>query len=161
MTQDASLQFELTTNLLRIGRIWRKHVRAHINTHGISEACAHPLLAIGRLGNGVRQGPVAEEVGMEGPSLVRLLDQLCECGFVERREDPADRRAKTLWLTERGSSVMANIEGDLVALRAQVLAAVSNEDIEATLRVFAAFKAFQPAPENGSESIEQKREETA
>ncbi|NDW05602.1 MarR family winged helix-turn-helix transcriptional regulator [Jiella pacifica] len=160
MTQDASLQFDLTTNLLRIGRIWRKHVRAHIDAHGISEACAHPLVAIGRLGDGVRQGPVAEEVGMEGPSLVRLLDQLCECGLVERREDPADRRAKTLWLTERGRNVMASIEADLVALRAQVLDTVPREDIEATLRVFAAFKAYQPPLGEDDSGATGKLEET-
>ncbi|MCE7027800.1 MarR family transcriptional regulator [Jiella sp. CBK1P-4] len=161
MTQTASLQFDLTTNLLRIGRIWRKNVRGRIDAHGLSEACAHPLVAIGRLGDGVRQGQVAEEVGMEGPSLVRLLDQLCECGFVERREDPADRRAKTLWLTERGRSVMASIEADLVALRAEVLDGVPREDIEATLRVFAAFRAYQPSPDHGAARTPEKLEETS
>ena len=145
MTSDASLHFDLTTNLLRIGRVWRKLVRPCIGTHGISEACAHPLVTIGRLGDGVRQGAVAEEVGMEGPSLVRLLDQLCDCGLVERREDPADRRAKTLWLTARGHDVMEAIEADLVALRASVLKDVPRSDMEAVLRVFAAFDASQPA----------------
>ena len=145
MKQDASLQFDLTTNLLRIGRVWRKQARECIEAHGVSEACAHPLVTIGRLGDGVRQGAVAEEVGIEGPSLVRLLDQMCDCGLVERREDPADRRAKTLWLTERGHAVMARIEADLVALRSRVLADVPRDDIAATLRVFAAFDAYRPA----------------
>ena len=146
MKSNAPLQFDLTTNLHRIGRVWRKLVRERAEAHGISEACAHPLVTIGRLGEGVRQGAVAEEVGMEGPSLVRLIDQLCDCGIVERREDLADRRAKTLWLTKQGRAVMEAIEADIIALRANVMNDVSREDIEAALRVFAAFDAYRPEP---------------
>ncbi|MBO0905062.1 MarR family winged helix-turn-helix transcriptional regulator [Jiella sonneratiae] len=152
MTDDAALHFQLTTNLVRIGRIWRKLVREMMEAHGISEACAHPLVSIGRLGDGVRQGAVAEEVGVEGPSLVRLLDQLCESGVVERREDPQDRRAKTLWLTDRGRAAMQRIEADLVTLRARVLKDVGTADIEAALRVLAAIEAYRPEPaESGAD----------
>lgn len=161
MDTDARLQFQLTTNFHRIGRIWRRRVRERVEAHGISEASAHPLVTIGRLGDGVRQGAVAAEVGLEGPSLVRLLDHLCECGLVERREDPADRRAKTLWLTARGHAVMASIEADLVALRSQVLGNVSRQDIEAALRVFAAFEAFEPTPDAGGTGQGESREETS
>ncbi|MEX6507298.1 MarR family winged helix-turn-helix transcriptional regulator [Jiella sp. M17.18] len=143
MPTDTEIHFALTTTLHRLGRHWRKLVREAVEAQGISEACAHPLVSIGRLGDGVRQGVLAEEVGMEGPSLVRLLDQLAACGLVERRDDPTDRRAKTLWLTERGHQVMKRIEADLVALRARIFADVPREDLEATLRVFHAFETFQ------------------
>ncbi|TFF25060.1 MarR family transcriptional regulator [Jiella endophytica] len=161
MSTDAALHFALTTKLHRIGRIWRKLVREKVESHGISEACAHPLVTIGRLGDGVRQGAVAEEVGMEGPSLVRLLDQLCDTGHVERREDPADRRAKTLWLTKLGRAVMESIESDLVDLRARVLKDVSGEDIEAALRVFSAFDPPHPEPAGEGEVPARKLEETS
>ena len=144
MQTDTQLHFALTTTLHRLGRHWRKLVRKAVEAQGISEACAHPLVTIGRLGDGVRQGVIAEEVGMEGPSLVRLLDQLAACGLVERRDDPTDRRAKTLWLTERGHQVMKRIEADLVELRARIFADVPREDLEATLRVFHAFETFMP-----------------
>ncbi|MBP0613984.1 MarR family winged helix-turn-helix transcriptional regulator [Jiella mangrovi] len=160
MKRDASLQFELTSDLLRVGRVWRKLVRARIDCHEVSEACAHPLVAVGRLGDGVRQGALAEEVGMEGPSLVRLLDQLCQSGLVERREDPADRRAKTLWLTMRGRAVMESIETDLVAFRALVLKDVPLDDIKATLRVFAAFDDFQANAAKDDQQPSETPEET-
>ena len=47
-------------------------------------------------------GGLPIEVSGGGAGLVRSLDQLVEAGFVERREDPADRRAKTLYLTPAG-----------------------------------------------------------
>ncbi|GGD18009.1 MarR family winged helix-turn-helix transcriptional regulator [Aureimonas glaciei] len=142
MTRDDDLRFNLTTAIHRVGRHWRRLVRDIAVQHGISEACAHPLATIGRLGDGLRQGALAEEVGMEGPSLVRLLDQLCSCGLVERRDDPVDRRAKTLWLTDKGRAAVERIGQDLIGLRAEVLNGISREDLEATLRVFSAFETF-------------------
>ncbi len=71
---------------------------------GMSHALAWPLVTIGRQGGGMRQGVLADRLGIEAPSLVRSLDQLVEAGFVERREDAVDRRAKTLHLTDTGAA---------------------------------------------------------
>ncbi len=69
------------------------------------EATAHPLLILSRPGReNVRQGVLADEMGLEGPSVVRLIDLLAAEGLVERREDPTDRRAKVLHLTPAGRS---------------------------------------------------------
>ena len=140
MTPVDRLRFDLTSTMHRVGRHWRRLVRELMLRHGISEACAHPLVVIARLGDGIRQVAVAEEVGIEGPSLVRLLDQLCACGLVERRDDAIDRRAKTLWLTEEGRQTTQLIEQDLVDLRRDVLDGIAEADLDATLRVFQAFE---------------------
>jgi MarR family transcriptional regulator for hemolysin len=98
-----------------------------------------PLLTANRLGEAVRQVTLAEHVGIEGPSLVRLLDQLCAAGLVRRDEDPEDKRAKTITLTDEGRAVTARMEERLVTLRARLLKGVSREDLETTLRVLNAF----------------------
>ncbi len=100
-----------------------------------------PLLTANRLGEAVRQVTLAEHVGIEGPSLVRLLDQLCAAGLVRRDEDPEDKRAKTITLTDEGRAVTARMEARLVSLRARLLEDVSREDLETTLRVLNAFTA--------------------
>ncbi len=100
-----------------------------------------PLLTANRLGEAVRQVTLAEHVGIEGPSLVRLLDQLCAAGLVRRDEDPEDKRAKTITLTDEGRAVTARMEERLVSLRARLLGDVSREDLETTLRVLNAFTA--------------------
>lgn len=138
---DDALRYAVTSTLHRVTRTWHKCVREAIVKHGISQACAQPLAAIARLGDGERQGQIAEDVGIEGPSLVRLIDQLCSCGLIERRDDPVDRRAKTLWMTEMGKSVTRSIETDLVCLRADILKELPRSDLEATLRVYAALLA--------------------
>ena len=140
MNELDALRFNLTGMMPKAGRHWRQIARKVVEPHGISEACALPLIAVGRLGDGVRQVTVADEVGIEGPSLVRLLDQLCAGGLMERRDDAVDRRAKTLWLTTEGRRVTKLMEQELVVLRARVLRNISRQDLEAALRVLQAFE---------------------
>ncbi|MDQ0394861.1 MarR family winged helix-turn-helix transcriptional regulator [Labrys monachus] len=150
------LRRTVTTTTNQIGRHWRRLAHDIVVAHGVSDAAALPLITMSRLGDGVRQGALAEAVGLEGPSLVRVLDQLCADGLVERREDPLDRRARMLFLTREGRRVTTLIEQELIRLRAQVLGGVSREDLEATLRVFqvieeAAARAEAPSVPVGAE----------
>ncbi|KUZ43461.1 MarR family winged helix-turn-helix transcriptional regulator [Burkholderia territorii] len=149
MTNLHDLRLAVSSQLVLTARKWRRTSDAVLTAYNVSEACATPLLIAGRLGEGVRQGTLAEHVGIEGPSLVRLLDQLCAAGLARRDEDPHDRRAKTISLTAAGRAVTAKMEEDLRALRAEVLKGVTRADLEATLRVLNAFNAADaqhPAP---------------
>ncbi|NVL31404.1 winged helix DNA-binding protein [Pseudomonas syringae pv. actinidiae] len=134
-----SLHRAVSSGLVAASRQWRRICQNTLVTYGISEACAGPLLAIARLGDGVHQVKVAQAAGMESPTLVRLLDQLCKAGIVCRREDPNDRRAKALSLTDKGRTLAGSIELELTRLRADVLKGLAPADLEATLRVFQAF----------------------
>ncbi|WP_232628733.1 MarR family winged helix-turn-helix transcriptional regulator [Methylobacterium sp. Leaf118] len=134
------LRLAYSHRLLLSGRHWRRLANGATEAHGISEAKALPLVLIGRMGGAPRQNALAEAVGIEGPSLVRLLDQLEGAGLVLRREDPSDRRAKVLSLTPAGETVVARIEADLDCLRAVAFAGVSAADLEAGLRVFRALQ---------------------
>lgn len=131
-------------------RHWRRVCQTTLVNYGISEACAMPLLIIGRLGEHVRQVTVAHAAGMESPSLVRLLDQLCKAGYVLRSEDASDRRAKTLSLTDTGRALVQAIEAQLVQLRRAALAGVSAADQEAALRVIKAFEAAGQLPDGAA-----------
>ncbi|MDD2092071.1 MarR family transcriptional regulator [Pseudomonas guariconensis] len=146
MTLDA-LHMKISSGMVVAARHWRRICQAALTGYGISEACAVPLLMIVRLGDGVHQVAVAQAAGLESPSLVRLLDQLCKAGLVCRSEDPLDRRAKALSLTTEGRRLAESIEEELVRLRRQVLRGIDQADLEATLRVIQAFEdAGQVAP---------------
>ncbi|GAJ91860.1 MarR family transcriptional regulator [Agrobacterium sp. SHOUNA12C] len=151
-----ALQRIFTANLLTTGRQWRRVVDLVLSSHGISEASAAPLLWIGRLGGGVRQVVLANYVGIEGPSLVRLLDQLEGLGLVMRKDDPTDRRAKGLWLTTEGEALATRMEETLDELRGRILANVDKADIEAAIRVLQAFEDFEAPKASGTN---QQREE--
>ncbi|MGH1573294.1 MarR family winged helix-turn-helix transcriptional regulator [Methylobacterium sp. P31] len=131
-----------THTLLLAGRQYRRAANAVAETYGLSDATALPLILIGRLDGEPRQNALAEAVGIEGASLVRLLDQLGAAGLVLRKEDPTDRRAKILSLTPAGKAVVARMEADLARLREAVFADVSPADLEASLRVFQALQKY-------------------
>jgi MarR family transcriptional regulator for hemolysin len=128
----------LTAALTQVARAWRAEANTELADLGLSEALAYPIVTIYRMGDGVRQIALARTIGIEGPSLVRLLDQLERSGLVARRDAADDRRAKTLHLTIEGERVALRIESILDRLRARVLADVSDADIAATLRVLQA-----------------------
>ncbi|PIM52636.1 MarR family transcriptional regulator [Roseateles chitinivorans] len=116
---------------------------AHV---GLSQALAWPLVMIGRQGDGMRQGELATLLGIEGPSLTRSVDQLITGGFIERHEDPDDRRAKTLHLTALGADACEQIEVTLRDLRNELYEGIADADVEAALRVFSTLAERVGAP---------------
>src|ERR1700676_3910045 len=125
----ANIRSEFGFLIARVSRLLRREADQAFAAHGLSQASAIPLIVLSRLGKCVRQGALADEVGIEGPSLVRLIDLLQAEGLVERREDPTDRRAKMLHLTALGEIRADEINGVLCSVRADLLKGVADEDL--------------------------------
>jgi DNA-binding MarR family transcriptional regulator len=51
---------------------------------------------------GISQSQLAESTDIEPMTLVRILDRMESDGWLERRSDPADRRARRLYLKAKG-----------------------------------------------------------
>ena len=131
---------ELIMLLNSVSRGYRKVANRVLAAHGLSDSQALPILFIGRLGDGVRMGVLAEHVGVEVPSLVRQIDQLCAAGLVERRDDPSDRRAKTLHLTAAGRAQAAVIEALFRDVRSSMLRSISDDDLTITVKTLRGFE---------------------
>jgi MarR family transcriptional regulator for hemolysin len=117
--------------ILSVARLWRRAADKALDDYGLSHATAMPLVTLSRLGDDIRQGVIAEQLGLEGPSLVRIVDLLLEEGLVTRKEDPTDRRAKILSLTETGHLRVTEIERILGALRTDLLAEFDKAELQA------------------------------
>jgi DNA-binding MarR family transcriptional regulator len=52
--------------------------------------------------DGLRLTDIAARAGMAPQSMGEIVDDLVAKGYLARREDPADRRAKRIYLTEKG-----------------------------------------------------------
>jgi len=73
---------------------------------------------------------------MRKQSMAQAVEQLDRLGYVERRPDPADRRARLVCLTERGRAVrpVAVRAGRAVEAEwARLVGAVRLEQVRATL----------------------------
>ena len=81
------------------------------------------------------QRELADRVGVEGPTLVRVLDKLEGQGLVERRADDGDRRAKQIHLTEAATPVLGEISRISTQLRQELLADIASEEQTRTMQV--------------------------
>ncbi len=55
--------------------------------------------------DGLRGGELAERLGVEPPTVTKMLRRLERCGLVSRRQDPEDARSFRVYLTEEGRSL--------------------------------------------------------
>jgi MarR family transcriptional regulator for hemolysin len=147
-------ELALVVLVSHLSRAYRRVVNRALAVHGLSEAQAKPVLLICRLGKGVRQGVLAEQLGIEGPSLARQIDQLQATGLVERHADPLDGRAKTLHLTEAGRAFANLIEKRLDAWRTQLLAPLNDSELASAVSTLQAFEKSVAAALNQPLSID-------
>jgi MarR family transcriptional regulator, transcriptional regulator for hemolysin len=133
MTQD-SLAFMLSDS----ARLLRRRFDARAQSLGVSRAQWQTLFALTRM-EGTNQANLADYLEVETITLCRMIDRLQEAGLVERRPDPADRRAWRLHLTGKAhplldelrmvseqvvGEALAGIDDDLRAILTAGLAAV-------------------------------------
>jgi len=103
---------------------------------GITDATWRTLYFLRREGDGVKQKELARTMGIEGPSLVRLLDSLSAKGLIERRIDPLDRRARTIHLTQQAEPLLSVLDQNAVQVYNELLSDVEDSDIQTAMRIF-------------------------
>jgi MarR family transcriptional regulator, transcriptional regulator for hemolysin len=126
---------DMSLQIARIARIRRRTADRLLATHKLSEATAHPLIILLRRGEAIGQGELAEEMGIEGPSLVRLIDLLEKEALVERRGHPNDRRAKLLFLTPKGKAKADKVNRIFEEGREQLFQNISNHELAVAIDV--------------------------
>ena len=77
---------------------------------------------------GISQKRLAELIEVDPMSLVRILDRMESDGWVERRPDPADRRARSLHLTERAAPILRHIRELIQKTRAEALSGLDEQE---------------------------------
>jgi MarR family transcriptional regulator for hemolysin len=96
---------------------------------GLSQVQWRVLLLLARLDSPPHQGELAELIGIEGPTLVKLLDRMARRGWVRRRASAEDRRRKTVHLTPQARGVVQKIRRVTLSFRSELFAAVKPEDL--------------------------------
>jgi DNA-binding MarR family transcriptional regulator len=82
-------------------------------------------------GSGQKQA--ADAMGVDAVNLGQMVDVLEGKGLIERRVDPGDRRARKLYVTERGASLRERMRPTLLAAQERLLAPLSKAERAALL----------------------------
>jgi len=77
---------------------------------------------------GINQAGLADLLEIKPMTLVRQIDRMEEDGWIERRPDPADRRARRLVLTEKARRILARILDLSSEVRAEAFAGLSDAE---------------------------------
>lgn len=72
-----------------------------------------PLYLIGKNSGKISQQQLADQLLTDKVSMVRILDNLTEEGYIERKVNPNDRRQHLLFITESGRPWVEEIERGL------------------------------------------------
>jgi MarR family transcriptional regulator, transcriptional regulator for hemolysin len=105
-------------------RLWRLALDKRLKHLGIGQSGWMTIAMIAKSGEPMSQRALADLVGVEGPSMVSMLDRLERDGFVVRAPSAQDRRVKLVQLTDAGSTVYAEVLKEATAFRADLLADV-------------------------------------
>ena len=125
----------LTRKIMRFARRWRAIANEHLSRIGHTQARWEALYWIAVSRGGATQRELAECVGIEEPTLVRMLHRLEQEGLVERRASQADRRTKTIVLTKAAEPHLKKMSDVIDKLREDVLRDIEAEDISRCVNV--------------------------
>ncbi|QQO46773.1 MarR family winged helix-turn-helix transcriptional regulator [Paracoccus sp. MC1862] len=133
MSDPLALRARFGLRFSLLARRWRRVLDARLAQVGLTDATWVPLVHLKESGGGITQKDLAARVGVDGSSLVRVIDILSREGLVERRRDETDGRARLVHLTRRGEQRLAGIRRELAKAEEAMLADLSDPEIAAML----------------------------
>ena len=101
---------ELRTEVHRLAY----HLRTPATRSGVTPTRLAALAALTRYPEGLRQGDLAELMGMSAPSMTRLVEIMLEAAWVERVRDPRDQRAMLVRLSPVGRKTIEMLRDESV-----------------------------------------------
>lgn len=130
MTQPAPETFGFL--LSDAARLLRRRFDQKARRLGLTRAQWQLLARLAR-SEGTNQAALADLMEVEPITLCRLLDRMEEGGWVERRPDPADRRARLLYMTDKARPVLEEMRALADGVYEEALAGLSAEACAALL----------------------------
>lgn len=131
------MNYPFAQGLTFVARRWRNLMNEELRAIGQSQARWGVLYWIDVFGDSVNQTELADRIGVEQPTLGRLLMDLEREGLIERRAVDSDKRAKTIRLTSAARPLMRDINRIQERVRARLLKGIDPKDLTVCLSVFA------------------------
>ena len=137
--EERGQQESLSDSFRAVSRRLRIQTQKALAPWEVTPAQARALGALGALARhgAVRLGALSEHLHIAPRSATEVVDALEARGLVERRPDPADRRATLVTLTPRGGELTASIRSARVAEAEEFFARLDDADRAALTRILA------------------------
>jgi MarR family transcriptional regulator for hemolysin len=111
-------------------RAWRQALDRRLKYLGVSQASWMTIAVAANARAPLSQSELADRLGVEGATMVAMVDRLVKAGLVIREPSTTDRRVKRVVLTQAGNLLYDKVRAEAAAFRKELLA---NMDAKALL----------------------------
>ena len=122
-----------------VSRLMRKSFDRRASAIGLTRSQWRVLAHLSR-NEGVKQAGLAEILEIKPITLARLLDRLGANGWVERRSDPNDKRARRLFLTDKARPLLVELREVALSVREEALSGFDAAEQDRLIDQFRAVK---------------------
>jgi MarR family transcriptional regulator for hemolysin len=140
-TDLSDQQLALGQTIGDISRAWRYQMNLRLKPFGLNLSTRLVLLQLHRNPQGLMQRELARKLGIESPTLVRLLDILEKKQWIQRTVSTEDKRRKYAVLTPKANEQLKIIEKLSRELRAEMMQGLTLAEIESSTEVMQKMKA--------------------
>src|SRR5260370_33372682 len=134
-----SVDMNFLFTLGELQRLVRAYADKQAARYGITRAQWAVLAKVERT-EGMKQSELAELMEMQPITLTRLIDRLCDNGWIERRDDDTDRRVNRLYLRKAARPLLGKLSGLRSELTSTSLEGISPADAHRMLIQLEAIK---------------------
>jgi DNA-binding MarR family transcriptional regulator len=134
---DANLRFGFLIH--DVSRLRRIVVDRALKPLGITRSQWWVLAFLSRR-DGMTQTALAADLDLTKVAVGGLIDRMESAGFVERRADERDARARRVYLTRAGLKLVGTIRESVDTVETEILATVTEADLDEAARVLKAIK---------------------
>src|SRR3569623_2165777 len=126
---SAAFKREFGRMIGEVSRAWRDEMNRRLKPFGLNVSMRQVLMQLHRNPGGLMQRDLAHLLGIEGPTLVRLLDRLEKKQWIRRIKAPDDKRRKYAVLTAKATAQIQLIETLSSEMRNEMMEGLSLEKI--------------------------------
>ena len=148
MVANFENQERFATLLAAVTRQWKHRLDMRFKVLGLTQARWAALFELSRLGEAT-QIDLANALGVEAPTVVRIVDWMEKAGKVERRRTPDDRRVHVLRLTQNAEPIVKSMKQIAIEARAELLSDISPHELDTAIAVLGRIAARLDRVKNG------------
>jgi MarR family transcriptional regulator, transcriptional regulator for hemolysin len=126
-----SIEERFSDALHSTSRSWKQAVDRRLKYLGVSQASWMTIAIAAKAVSPLSQSELADRLGVEGATMVAMVDRLVKAGLVVREASSTDRRIKRVVLTPAGVAIYEKVKTEADTLRKQLLAKMDAKKLQA------------------------------
>jgi MarR family transcriptional regulator, transcriptional regulator for hemolysin len=137
-----SVEERFSDALHSTSRSWKQAVDRRLKYLGVSQASWMTIAIAAKAESPLSQSELADRLGVEGATMVAMVDRLVKAGLVVREASSTDRRIKRVVLTTAGVAIYEKVKTEADTLRKQLLSKMDAKKLQAATELLDSLRAI-------------------